>query len=140
MLSRSITITVFSYRLDLDVDGSENDFRIDRLVAKEPPEDHPRRSLWTVEGATAKNEAEAQLDVDFKRPALWRDVWDVSTRVGVLGYLRTATAGADPVTTSRGAQRPPQRFPGKAITSPWGRSIRAAIPPIIRADRKYMVQ
>lgn len=62
----------FSFRLDLDVDGPDNEFRIDRLVSKELPKDHPRRSLWVVEGDVAHREAEAQLDIDLKRPALWR--------------------------------------------------------------------
>ncbi len=62
----------FSYRLDLDVDGTDNNFRIDRLVPKELPRDHPRRSLWVVEGEVAENENDAMLDMNMKKPALWR--------------------------------------------------------------------
>ena len=62
----------FSYRLDLDVDGTDNNFRIDRLVPKELPSDHPRRSLWVVEGEVAESENDAMLDLNLKKPALWR--------------------------------------------------------------------
>ena len=62
----------FSYRLDMDVDGPDNDFRIDRLVPKELPKDHPRRSLWVIEGEVAEREQDAQLDLNLRKPALWR--------------------------------------------------------------------
>ena len=39
----------FSFRLDLDVDGADNRFVADRLVARRLPADHPRRSLWVQE-------------------------------------------------------------------------------------------
>ncbi len=62
----------FSFRMDLDVDGPDNDLRIDRYVAKELPEDHPRRSLWVIESSNALRETDGQLDIDLRRPAIWR--------------------------------------------------------------------
>jgi primary-amine oxidase len=61
-----------SYRLDLDVDGTENSLLVDRIEAKRLPESHPRKSLWVVASRTAKTESEAQLD--RHAPALWRFV------------------------------------------------------------------
>ncbi len=62
----------FSYRLDLDVDGENNRFIVDRLVMRELPADHPRRSLWVREAHHPGSEQEARLNIDLERPALWR--------------------------------------------------------------------
>ncbi len=62
----------FSYRLDLDVDGPENSLLVDRLQQKILPKDHPRRSVWVVESEIAQTEADARLNLDMKRPKLWR--------------------------------------------------------------------
>lgn len=59
-------------RLDVDVDGTTNSLVVDRLVTKTLPQDHPRRSLWVRESMLARTEAEARLNIDLKRPALWR--------------------------------------------------------------------
>jgi primary-amine oxidase len=62
----------FSFRLDLDVDGSVNSFVTDRLVTKTLPPRHPRRSIWVREATTARTERDGMLHVDMEKPALWR--------------------------------------------------------------------
>ena len=62
----------FSYRLDLDIDGSTNRFVVDRLVTRRLPTDHPRRSVWVREEHFPASEHEARLDINLSRPALWR--------------------------------------------------------------------
>ena len=62
----------FNFRLDLDVDGPVNSFRRDQLTTITLPREHPRRSLWTVQGTVLARETEARLNVDMHRPALWR--------------------------------------------------------------------
>ena len=63
----------FSFRLDMDVDGTQNSFVCDELktmVAK----DSPRTSLWTLDSHTAKTESEAKMILNIQEPALWRVV------------------------------------------------------------------
>ena len=74
----------FSYRLDLDVDGADNRFVADRLVTRELPADHPRRSLWVQEPHAAQTEQDAQLDINLAQPALWRIL--SSSRRNAVGY------------------------------------------------------
>jgi primary-amine oxidase len=62
----------FSYRLDLDVDGPANTVHRDGLRTMRLPDDHPRRSIWVVDSRPLSTESEAKLDVDLRRPALWR--------------------------------------------------------------------
>ena len=62
----------FSYRLDLDIDGTRNRFVTDRLVTRRLPKKHPRRSLWVQEQHAPASEHDARLDIDLGRPALWR--------------------------------------------------------------------
>lgn len=62
----------FSYRLDLDIDGTTNRFAVDRLVTQRLPAAHPRRSVWVREEHIPASEHEAQLDINLERPALWR--------------------------------------------------------------------
>jgi primary-amine oxidase len=64
----------FSFRLDLDVDGTRNSVAIDQLKTERLPASHPRRSLWTVDEQIPEREAGAQLDIDMRQPALWRVV------------------------------------------------------------------
>lgn len=73
----------FNFRLDLDVDGTRNSFVADRLVTKKLPADHPRRSLWTQRGQKLRKESEAKLNIDLRKPVLWRVVNAASkNRVG----------------------------------------------------------
>jgi primary-amine oxidase len=62
----------FSFRLDMDVDGTNNSLSIDKLRIKELPEDHPRRSVWTVQSHVAQKESEAMMNINLEKPALWR--------------------------------------------------------------------
>ena len=39
----------FSYRLDLDVDGTANSLVVDQLTKKRLAAAHPRKSLWVIE-------------------------------------------------------------------------------------------
>jgi primary-amine oxidase len=64
----------FNFRLDLDVDGSQNSFQRDALETVRLPDDHPRRSIWQMKSQVARTEREAMLNIDLKRPALWRVV------------------------------------------------------------------
>jgi len=74
----------FSFRLDLDVDGSTNSFVIDRLKSVTLPEDNPRRSVWVADETVAGTESEAQLTIDYNRPAVWRVTSD--QRRNQVGY------------------------------------------------------
>jgi len=68
----------FSFRLDLDVDGATNRFVVDRLVQRILPPDNPRRSIWVNEPFFPERESQAQLNIDLRRPALWRVISDSS--------------------------------------------------------------
>lgn len=62
----------FSFRLDLDVDGTGNSLVVDRLRTERLPESNPRRSLWKVESVTARTEGEAQRHSTMTEPEIWR--------------------------------------------------------------------
>jgi len=62
----------FNFRIDLDIDGPLNNFMAERLVAKTLPKDHPRRSIWVGEHVMAQKESEGKLNIDMKRPSMWR--------------------------------------------------------------------
>jgi len=61
----------FNFRLDMDVDGRENNFIIDRLETQLLPADHPRRSVWVSKQQLAQREADAQLSMGHDSPELW---------------------------------------------------------------------
>jgi primary-amine oxidase len=73
----------FSYRLDLDVDGPNNSFMIDRLVPEEVS-GQARKSIWGSQPSTAKTEKDAILDIDLRRPTMWAFI--NTTTHGALGY------------------------------------------------------
>lgn len=62
----------FSFRMDLDVDGTENSLLVDRFERRKLPKDHPRRSLWVVETDVAKTEDQARMTLDPTKPKMWR--------------------------------------------------------------------
>jgi primary-amine oxidase len=64
----------FSFRLDLDIDGTDNSFLNEELKKQRLPAGNPRRSVWVTEPKIAKVEAEAQLQMMMEHPALWRVV------------------------------------------------------------------
>ncbi len=74
----------FSFRLDLDVDGTSNSLVVDRLKAQSLPEGHPRRSLWVRDPMLARTEADAKLNISLDNPALWRVI--SSSRTNHVGY------------------------------------------------------
>ena len=74
----------FSFRLDLDVDGTSNSLARDKLVQKRLPADHPRKSLWVVEEEVAKTEQQGQLHMMMEKPEVWRVI--NPNVIGPLGY------------------------------------------------------
>ena len=62
----------FNFRLDLDVDGPQNSFRIDELTPQRLGQDSPRKSLWALVPKTLTSEQEAKLHIMMDKPALWR--------------------------------------------------------------------
>jgi primary-amine oxidase len=74
----------FSFRLDLDVDGTANSLVRDKLIQKRLPADHPRRSLWVVDEEIAKTEQQGQLHMMMEKPEVWRVI--NPNLIGPLGY------------------------------------------------------
>jgi primary-amine oxidase len=66
----------FSYRLDLDVDGTKNSFMVDKLVQYHLPKDNPspRRVIWAMQPTMIEKEGDATQDVSLQHPAMWRFV------------------------------------------------------------------
>jgi primary-amine oxidase len=60
----------FSYRLDLDVDGTNNSFMVDRMVVQ-PIKEHTRTSIWAVESSIMKTEKDGIRDIDLRKPSMW---------------------------------------------------------------------
>lgn len=73
----------FSFRLDLDVDGPNNSFMIERLVPQRINA-RTRTSIWAVQSSIAKTESQGIMDIDPRKPAMWHFV--SSTERGPLGY------------------------------------------------------
>jgi primary-amine oxidase len=66
----------FCYRLDLDVDGTENSFMADKLVRYQLPKDNPspRRVIWAMQPTMVAREGESVQDMSLQHPAMWRFV------------------------------------------------------------------
>lgn len=64
----------FSFRLDLDVDGTANSLHVDQLRTQRLPAVNPRRSLWTVETTEARNERDGMRMSTMAAPEMWRIV------------------------------------------------------------------
>jgi primary-amine oxidase len=62
----------FSFRLDLDVDGTTNRFVKDGLRLQELPADHPRRSIWMPESQVFATDTQARLKLNYDTPSRWR--------------------------------------------------------------------
>jgi primary-amine oxidase len=73
----------FSFRLDLDVDGPNNSFVVERLVPQKISA-RTRTSIWAVQSSVAKTESQGIMDIDVRRPAMWHFV--STTERGPLGY------------------------------------------------------
>ena len=65
----------FNFRLDLDVDGTRNDFIVDKLRRRSLDNSElntPRKSIWQIESDTIPSESGAQRTIDLQNPAIWR--------------------------------------------------------------------
>ena len=60
----------FNFRLDLDIDGTANDFMRERLVQQPLPEGLPRRSLYSVTSEMPASEQAARTRIEPGSPAL----------------------------------------------------------------------
>jgi len=60
-----------SIRLDVDIDGQQNTFMRNSLVAEKQPPESLRRSIWRVKEESLKNESEARLRLSYEHPAMW---------------------------------------------------------------------
>lgn len=77
----------FSYRLDLDVDGTKNSFMADKLVPYTIPgnkEKYGRHVIWAMKPTMPMSEKEAMMDVSLKEPSMWRFI--SSDKKGAQGY------------------------------------------------------
>ena len=74
----------FSFRLDLDIDGTANSFVKEEMKTQRLPASGPRKSVWVTEQKVAKTEQDAQLTMMMEHPALWR-VINPNVK-GPLGY------------------------------------------------------
>jgi Copper amine oxidase, enzyme domain len=61
----------FNYRLDFDVDGTENSFVRTGLVPAEGPKDLPRRSWWVTKDEMPMTEMQGRFRVDPMHPAMY---------------------------------------------------------------------
>jgi primary-amine oxidase len=64
----------FSFRIDLDVDGTGNSLLVDRLVPQRLPAANARRSIWAVQTDAARTEREGMRMSTMEKPELWRFV------------------------------------------------------------------
>jgi primary-amine oxidase len=62
----------FCFKLDLDVDGTNNSFETVRLKKIGLKTESPRKSFWVTQPKIAEVESEAKLNEDMHEPALWR--------------------------------------------------------------------
>lgn len=60
----------FSYRVDMDVDGVENNFLRQKLVAEAQPTDAPRQGVWRVATEQVTTEQSAQTVMRVEKPTL----------------------------------------------------------------------
>jgi primary-amine oxidase len=61
----------FSFRIDLDIDGANNSFVLDKLVQQKLEGDR-RKSIWVKKSSVITSEANAKLNIDLSKPSLWR--------------------------------------------------------------------
>ena len=63
----------FSYRLDLDVDGTKNSLMVDKLVPYKLPDSAlGRHWIWAMKPEMVKTEGDAKLNTSIEHPAMWR--------------------------------------------------------------------
>jgi primary-amine oxidase len=64
----------FSFRLDLDVDGTKNNFEVDKLVQYKLPATSARKTIWAMKADCIGTEGSAMQDISMQHPAMWRFV------------------------------------------------------------------
>lgn len=74
----------FSYRIDMDVDGTANNFDRLRLRAIPQPKSAPRQGIWGVVPQRVKTEKQARTKMSAETPALL--VFSSDTRQNAMGY------------------------------------------------------
>jgi len=62
----------FSFRLDLDVDGTKNTFMDDKLVQYKLPVTTGRKTIWAMQPTMPATEGEAKMNIDLSHPEMWR--------------------------------------------------------------------
>jgi primary-amine oxidase len=62
----------FSFRLDLDVDGTKNNFMVDKLVQYKLPPSSARKTIWAMKSDCIDTEGAAMQDLSMQHPAMWR--------------------------------------------------------------------
>jgi primary-amine oxidase len=62
----------FSFRLDLDVDGTKNNFEVDKLVQYKLPASSARKTIWAMKADCIGTEGSAMQDISIQHPAMWR--------------------------------------------------------------------
>ena len=73
----------FSFRLDLDVDGTKNNFQVDKLVQYKLPPTSARKTIWAMKSDCIGTEGSAMQDLSMQHPAMWRFVNpDVKNELG----------------------------------------------------------
>jgi primary-amine oxidase len=61
----------FCFRLDLDVDGTNNSLVRERLTVEKQQENNPRRSVWVAKPEVITRENQAKLRINMERPEMW---------------------------------------------------------------------
>ncbi len=74
----------FSYRIDIDVDGVDNNFVRQHLVPVDQPESSPRQGIWAVDTEQVTTERQAQTIMKIDKPALL--TFSSSTVQNQMGY------------------------------------------------------
>ena len=62
----------FSFRLDIDVDGTSNSFMQDKLVQYKLNPTTGRKTIWAMQPNMLSKESEAQLNTSIEHPQMWR--------------------------------------------------------------------
>ncbi|HUN98633.1 MAG TPA: primary-amine oxidase [Bradyrhizobium sp.] len=62
----------FCFKLDLDIDGTNNTFETVDLKKIRQSDESLRKSYWAAQTKVAKVEADAKLNEDMMEPSLWR--------------------------------------------------------------------
>ena len=62
----------FSFRLDLDVDGTKNSFMQDKLVQYKLSPTTGRKTIWAMQPSMLETEEQAKLNTSIEHPQMWR--------------------------------------------------------------------